>query len=130
MIDIKKLITIILSTVGISGLLSVFGIVLVVLNWNHEFKIKDYDMNDVVNSFLIVLLVVYCIFILIHTRGKYAEAVLNKIGPLATEEKLDVEEEVVRPRAPSNKIEIKKPRRNSITVKPQEDGSVQIDIIT
>ena len=131
MIDVKKLILLILKSFGISGLLSTIGIVLIALNWNHDFVIKDYDVNNLVNSLLITLLVVYCIFILIFTRGKYAETIVEKIKPLANTEnveKIEVEEEIVRPRLPSNKIEVKKPRRNSV-VKINEDGTVEIEIL-
>ena len=132
MIDIKKLILIILKSFGISGLLSTIGIVLIALNWNHDLIIKDYDMNNIVNSLLITLLVIYCIFILFHTRGQYAETILNKI-PIVEQENVITENantnEIVRPRLNSNKIVINKPRRNSV-VKINDDGTVEIEVET
>jgi hypothetical protein len=132
MIDIKKLVLVILSSFGISGLLSSVGIVLIGLNWNSNFSIFNlsvYTCNIIINVFLIVLLVVYCIFILIHTKGKYAEVVIEKIEtnvpnpsqPISQRNSVDVERI-------NDKISVKKPRRNSIVVKPCDDGTVEIKI--
>ena len=123
MLDIKKLIILILSTFGISGLLSTIGIVLIGLNWNHSFVINEFDMNNIVNSFIVTILVIYCLFILFHTKGQYSKLLLEKIIPIE-ETKLDVNE------IPSKANEVlgntpKRTRKGSI-VKISPDGAVEI----
>jgi hypothetical protein len=139
MIDIKKLVLVILSSFGISGLLSSVGIVLIGLNWNSNFSIFNlsvYTCNIIINVFLIVLLVVYCVFILIHTKGKYAEVMIEKIEPLANKETCETRSSEARANVSqrnsveiiNDKLSIKRPRKNSIVVRPCDDGAVEIKI--
>ena len=125
MIDIKKIIKIILTTFGISGLLSTVGIALIGLNWNHNcqlFKLSPDTWNIIINVSLIVLLVVYCIFILIHTRGAYSKKLLETDVGKVIEGSLTKDTKNL-----NNTIDIKRPRKNSISIKPNDDGSLQID---
>ena len=125
MIAIKKIIKITLTTFGISGLLSAIGIALIGLNWNHNcqlFKLSPDTWNIIINVSLIVLLVIYCIFILIHTRGEYSKKLLETDDKKVIMDHLTKETEKL-----NNTIDIKRPRKNSISIKPNDDGSLQID---
>ena len=77
-------------------------------------------MNDIGNSLIIVLLVVYCLFILFHTKGEYSKLLLNKIIQ-SEETKIDVNE-IAKP-----KLEIDKPKRQrkGSIVKISPDGAVE-----